>query len=224
MSFVPPSEAENEAVTRLKEKVITERPEAKDIFTDTAILRFYRGRKGDEEKAYRALLKHLDWRKEHNVNEIHEQTHLFENELNSGKIIVDGIDHHGRPAVFIFARKHNKNTRDIEQIKLLIIHTLETILKKAKPEEERIMICFDLSGFSYSCMDYEVVKLLVDILQYNYPDTLQGALIINSPFIFSACWAIIRPWLDPVTAAKAQFVNKEQLKDYFPIETIPMDL
>lgn len=39
------------------------------------------------------------------------------------------------------------------------------------------------------------------------------AYVVNAPFLFWACWAIIRPWLDPVTAAKASFVKKEELVD-----------
>jgi hypothetical protein len=47
--------------------------------------------------------------------------------------------------------------------------------------------------------------------------------VINSPFLFSACWAIIRPWLDPVTAAKVGFVKKDDLKTYFDEDKIPLD-
>lgn len=224
MTFTLPTQEETETVQRLKDKLTQEHADEMKVFTDTAILRFLRGRKGDEEKAYRGLVKHLEWRKEHNVDNIHESLHLFEPELKSGKIIVDGKDRHGRPAVFIFAHKHNKHKRDLQQIQMLIIYTLEDILKKARPEEERIMICFDLSGFSLSCMDYDVLKLLVNILQYNYPDTLHLALVINAPFLFSACWAVIRPWLDPVTAAKALFIGKPQLAEYFPEDAIPIEI
>jgi len=63
-------------------------------------------------------------------------------------------------------------------------------------------------------MDYEIVKLLIDILQYNYPETMNNALIISSPFLFHACWAVIRPWLDPVTASKVVFINQKQLADH----------
>ena len=44
-------------------------------------------------------------------------------------------------------------------------------------------------------LDYEVVQLLINILQFNYPETLESALIVDSPFLFYACWAVIRPWL-----------------------------
>jgi hypothetical protein len=219
--FVPPSQDEILAVGRLKEKLFHEHPDARSTFTDTAVLRFLRGRKDDEEKGYRALIKHLEWRKEHNVDTIAQDISKFEHELKSGKMVVEGYDLHGRPTIFVSAHKHNKYHRNLEELQMLIIYTMEEILKKARPEEERIMICFDLSGFSLSCMDYDAVKLLVNILQFNYPDTLHLALVINSPWMFSACWAIIRPWLDPITAAKALFVNKNQLTEYFPADKIP---
>jgi CRAL/TRIO domain len=68
------------------------------------------------------------------------------------------------------------------------------------------------------------------MIGFNYPETLLTAYVVNAPFLFWACWAIIRPWLDPVcnfhvlsdllliyicilhwkvTAAKASFVKKE---------------
>ena len=75
-----------------------------------------------------------------------------------------------------------------------------------------------------SCMDYEVVKMLVNTLQYNYPETLKVALIVNAPMLFSACWMIIKGWLDPVTAGKVSFVNLQQLEQYIDKDSIPIDL
>jgi len=127
------------SIYRLKIRVANEINDKSYTFTDTAILRFYRGRQSDEEKAFKALGRHLQWRKENNVDEIASDTSKFEEEMNSGKIVVDGFDHHGHPSIFIYARKHNKHKRDLEQMRLLIIYTLETILKKANPAEERIL-------------------------------------------------------------------------------------
>jgi hypothetical protein len=134
--------------------------------------------------------------------------------MNAGKFVVEGYDTTGRPAIFIYARKHNKNDRNLEELRLLIIYTMETIIKRTKPDEERMLICFDLTDFRMSCMDYEMVKLLISILEFNYPETLSSALIINAPFIFYACWAVIRPWLDPVTAAKVAFVSGDKLFEH----------
>lgn len=224
MSFVPPTEEELNAVTRLKQKLFDENAYVSEFrFTDTAILRFYRGRKQLEDKAYNALLSHIEWRQANNVDHIEDDLPKFEKELSAGKFLVQGKNHHGYPIIFIFARKHDKNNRDIEQMRMNIIYVLEQLIKVSRPDEERIVISFDLTGFSYTCMDYEVVKLLINILQFNYPDILHHALIVNSPFLFSACWAIIRPWLDPVTAAKVLFVSNDQLTDHIPAEYVPIN-
>ncbi len=224
MNFSGPTEAELAVVQTIKNKLATEAPDLGFTYTDTTILRFYRGRKNDEEKAYNALIRHVQWREEHKVDQISENQDKFKTELDCKKIAIEGRDLNGRPSLFIYAGKHSKASRDLEEVRMLIIYTLESILKQTKPEEERIVICFDLSGFSYSCMDYEVLQLLVNTMQFNYPETLSVALVINAPFIFSACWAIIKPWLDPVTAAKAMFIQKEQLVDYFHPEIIPSEL
>ena len=197
-------------------------------FSDTAYLRFLRGRKHIVENALKGMVRHVQWRNDEGVASI--TTDDCRNEIATGKIRVivvfnrtliknslvvsfspsiqvEGRDISGKPVIYIFARKHNKDARDIIEMKKFIIYTLETAIQQTLPHEEKMIIVFDLTGFTLQCMDYEVLKMLIDILQYNYPETLGTAYVVNSPFLFWACWAIIKPWLDPVTAAKAQFVN-----------------
>jgi hypothetical protein len=93
-------------------------------------------------------------------------------------------------------------------------------LSLTKPEEERFTVVMDLKSFTLANMDYEAVKILISTLQINYSETLEKLLIVDAPFLFSACWALIRPWLDPVTAAKVQFLRRDQLSEYFTEENI----
>lgn len=221
MSFVQPTDDEKAMVAKLKQRFQTEHPNASYQYSDTTVLRFYRGRKNVEENAYKALVKHMEWREANHVDGIEHRTHEFQRELNSGKFIVAGRDNKDRPAVFIFADRHNKNDRDVDELRQVIIYTLEKLIfEMANPQEERMVICFDLSGFSLRCMDYEVLKMLIDILAFNYPETLDGAYVINAPFIFWACWAVMKPWLDPVTASKVEFVNKDKLSNHFSSDVL----
>jgi len=153
MSFVPPNDEELAAVARLHDR-LDATPDLNYKFADVALLRFYRGRNRMEDKTFSAAVRHVGWRKDNNVDEVGNRLDMFRNELKSGKIVVRGYDLSGRPAVFIYAGKHNKNDRDIDQMRMLIIYTLEQLLLRAKPSEERIMICFDMNGFKMSCMDY----------------------------------------------------------------------
>jgi len=75
-----------------------------------------------------------------------------------------GKDRNGRPTLFILVRNHNKDNRDIDEMKRFIIYMLEKTIQNTNPDEEKMSIVFDMTGFGYSCMDYEVVKMLIHIL------------------------------------------------------------
>ena len=179
----------------------------KDFFTDTCILRFLRGRKHDKERAYRAMNRFFEWRRENSVDLI-DPSYILK-EVDSGKISAtdNRFDKLGRPVITIIANKHNMHDRDIDVMKSFIISVLEEALKKTNPIDEKIVILFDLQAFTLNCMDYDVVKMLIEILQFNYPETLAVALIVNAPFIFNACWMLISGLLDPITAKKVVFCS-----------------
>jgi hypothetical protein len=210
MDHVPPSDDELRQVEELRSMLEAEQVDFK--FTNTAVLRFLRGRKGDVDKAFRALKRHVEWRKEHDVDNISADT--IREEIDSGKVTVNGVDLKGRPVITVIARKHDKSKRDFDQMRRFIIYMLEETMKQAQPHEEKMVILFDLAGFGMQCMDYEILKMLIEILQFNYPETLSVALVVSAPMLFSACWMIIRPWLDPVTAAKCTFLSTSQLTNH----------
>mmetsp|Transcript_32093 Transcript_32093/g.54122 ORF Transcript_32093/g.54122 Transcript_32093/m.54122 type:complete len:236 (-) Transcript_32093:2361-3068(-) len=224
-SFVSPADAEVVCVENLKLKISTEHPELNQHFNDTTILRFLRGQKNIEDKAYEALIKYARWRMEEDVDNIFKPETIakFQKEIDSGKAVFGFHDLNGRPASMCFAHRHNANDRDIYEVKLLTIWILEGLRKLGKPEEERFVICFDLSQFTLACMDYEATKQLITILQANYPDTLETLYIIDAPMIFSACWLIIKAWLDPVTSNKVQFVKRKELEEKFAPGELPVE-
>ena len=94
MSFVPPSAEEQALVAKLQERLRTKQNDDdssyKYDFTDTTVLRFLRGRKGVEDDAYHGLERHLQWRREHDVDTISSRTDEFANEYNAGKVLIPG--------------------------------------------------------------------------------------------------------------------------------------
>merc|ERR1711965_710307 len=80
-------------------------------------------------------------------------------------------------------------------------------------------LIFDLNGFSvWKNMDYEFTKYMIDTLQDFYPETLDKCLIVDAPWVFRACWVIIKPWLDPVTASKVVFVKTNELSSHVDVD------
>lgn len=225
MLFIEPSPEELTTVSELKEALSLGPAKSQTYsFTDVKILRFLRGRNHLFEKTLHGLIKHVEWREENKVDGILQNATSFNVELEQRKIFNAGFDLKCRPIICLIVRRHNKDNRNIEEVESSIIYSLELAMKRVKEVDEKILIVFDLAQFSLTCMDYEVVQILVKILQYNYPEILSAALIVNSPIIFSACWQIIRHMIDPVTAAKCLFIKTSQLSDYILPSDIPEDI
>ena len=252
MDFIPPTEKELQEVETLKQliqeisqKSQTNKTETEtetetetvqeatkneeeitseliDELTNVTYLRFYRGRKHIMNDAKQSLINHLKWRKGNNVGNY--ESFDIKNEVESKKSFIQGTDKKGHPVVYVFARRHDKYNRDVDEITRFIIHTISTALKQSVPTEEQIIIVFDLTNFGLSCMDYEAVKILISILAHNYPEILATVHIVNHPWLFNACWAVIRPWIDPVTAEKVNFTSVADLPKFIEPENIPEDL
>lgn len=223
MSFVPASEAEQGSIDLLQKQLYGDFPDlsSNPNFNSTTVLRFLRGHKGNAAHAREGLKHYIDWRKAEHVDDLHNRKHEFQREIDARKAILGLTDVNGRPAAYVYAHHHNAHDRVADETRKLSIYVLESLRKMSKPEEERFVVCLDLGKFTLRCMDYEVVKQQIHILQSHYPDTLESCYIIDSPFIFAACWRIIRPWLDPVTANKVQFIKKAELAKHFDMAAIP---
>lgn len=219
MPFEIPTEEELEAVKELKEKIISENIDCN--LTEIGILRFYRGRKRVMEDATRAIIRHAQWRLENDVNNY--KSFDISNEVAKRKAC-HGFDKNGRPVIFVLVRRHKTSDRDIDELHKFIIHSIEETIANSNPQEQRMVLVFDLSNFTFDSMDYEAVKLLISVLGYNYPESLEVVHIINEPWIFKACWAIIRGWLDPVTAAKVNFIPQSNLIEYIDESQIPIEI
>jgi hypothetical protein len=216
------TDAGNVAETTEIVKKVFITPAEYEKLSDITILRFYRGRKSDIDKTYDSIIMYLGWRKQHNVDNINAD--IVKMELDSGKVILAGKDHYGRPCVNVLVRKHRKDQRDLETMRNFIIYLMEEIVKSMIPDDQKMVIVFDMHDFGLACMDFEVVKILIDVLQFNYPETLSCALVLNSPFIFSACWAVIRPWLDPDTRAKVMFTGSADIGQFVVKSSLPSEL
>jgi hypothetical protein len=87
------------------------------------------------------------------------------------------------------------------------------------------VVIFDMSGWKLShALQLRKVNALVSTLQDHYPERLIAAKLLRTPGIFSAAWKAIRPWLDPVTAAKVSFISSKAEKDAFTSAGVPESL
>lgn len=223
MPFIPVTPTETNIVEKITETIEIELGDKYINFDFTTKLRFLRGNKHNIKDATADLIRFTHWRHEIDIDRIDDK--VFEiiklPTTNTDACRPGAYDMHDRPAVFISVQRHFKNNRVIEHFEVFLTFLLERMIKLSKQDEHRIIVVIDMENFSMANMDYEVIRPLLNILQKNYPEILEKIYVIDSPFIFRACWLIIKPWLDPVTASKIEFIKRKKLYEYFHKDSIP---
>lgn len=71
---------------------------------------------------------------------------------------------------------------------------------------------FDLQGFSYGLLTKkmrEILKTVIGIGSEMFPEAMATMYLINAPMTFRAAWALIAPWLDPISRAKIHLLGNQ---------------
>ncbi|EFX72107.1 hypothetical protein DAPPUDRAFT_308541 [Daphnia pulex] len=179
------------------------------------------------DAAFQAILKTNKWKKEYNVAALTEDHPTIKNNLTLKKArVLRHRDMQGRSVIYIPAKNHSVNDREIDELTQFIVFCLEEASKKSFEDViDNFCIVFDLKNFSLTCMDYPLIKNIIWLLSRHYPERLGVCLIYNAPTVFSGCWAIIRGWLDENTSSKVTFVNSEEdLCQYLIPDILPTDM
>jgi len=76
-----------------------------------------------------------------------------------------------------------------------------------------------------ACMNYDAISTLVNLCTYQYPNVIERVILVNAPWLFNACWAVLRQVLPAAAAALVGFANsKEELSEYVAEEHMPTEL
>ena len=86
---------------------------------------------------------------------------------------------------------------------------------KAGLKETHVLI-FDLKAFSLashgSPSSLQFARALVDVLANHYPESLERAIVIDAPLLFTGFWALLRPALEERSSRKVVFISGEDAK------------
>ena len=104
---------------------------------------------------------------------------------------------------YIKVKNHNAYERDLEKFTRFIVYILEKACKKCFDDViDNLCVVFDLDGFSYSNMDYQFTKNLIWLLSRHYPERLGTCLVLNSSYLFSSCWMMVKPWYSKISLSQ----------------------
>jgi len=197
---------------------------AQKFLDDPIILRFLRARKFDLNASYEMLINMLKFRVEFQQIGVDAlNPYMCDNELKVGKGYYHKHDKEGRPVCYVRARLHDPAMTDVLENQRYTVLMMEYGKTLLRPPGETVTIVFDMTNVAIKNLDTKAMKFMVDTLQSFYPESLGKVLVYNSTWIVYGVWKIIKPWLDPVTAAKVFFVKDNELLNYIPVESVPAE-
>lgn len=110
----------------------------------------------------------------------------------------------------------------------LMMRRLEYASQQQNTPIEKQVIVMNLKNLSYA-IDTNALSTFKQTLMIDqdyYPERLHCLFMINAPWFFTTIWAMIKPWIDPVTAEKFIILGSdyiETLREHIDDSQIPPD-
>ncbi len=211
---------------------------------DDTVIRFIRGYSREKDpivethKRYSDMLK---WRLESNIDDvILNPPKNWEQYNKIYKAFIYGRDRIGRPVCYEQLGKlepqelldfgipacvagHIRFMEELTKVKWQITRDTGKLIYKH-------VHVIDLEGFGWKHTGSQfrsTIKKIMSIDSDFYPETLQKLFVLNASWIFRTLWAIVSPWIHPLTKARITLLgfNKEQnlkaMMEYIDIDQIP---
>jgi len=204
------------------------------------LLRFLRGYKDDPkpvEKSIEMLGKMLTWREEQKVDEIVATPLERADEFNA--IWPTGCHGFGKNGNLIYvdrvgsvdpSKLMGKGGFTIEDVKKFHIQMMERVNRMKEEQYARTgivryknIVILDLGGMGMGHLGSKFtspMKSFIQIDQEYYPESLYQMVICNAGWILKTLWAVISPFIDPLTKERIKFGTKH-LEEIIDVEQIP---
>ncbi|CAK9145126.1 unnamed protein product [Ilex paraguariensis] len=181
------------------------------------LVRFLKAREGNVSKAHKMMVDSLNWRVQNEIDNILAKpiipTDLYRAVRDSYLIGMSGYSKEGLPIIAIGVGLSTYDKASVQYYVQSHIQMNEyrdrVILPCATKKYGRyISTCvkiLDMTGLKLSALNQiKLLTVLSTIDDLNYPEKTDTYYIVNAPYIFSACWKVVKPLLQERTRKKVQ--------------------
>ncbi|KAK4754357.1 hypothetical protein SAY87_002461 [Trapa incisa] len=184
------------------------------------LVRFLKAREGNVAKAHRMLLDCLNWRIQNEIDNILAKpiipVNLYRSIRDSQLIGLSGYSREGLP---VFAIGAGLSTFDKASIHYYVQSHIQIneyrdrviLPAAAKKHGKPITTCLkilDMTGLKISALSQiKLLTIISTVDDLNYPEKTNTYYIANAPYIFSACWKVVKPLLQERTRRKIRVLN-----------------
>ncbi|MED6211327.1 hypothetical protein PIB30_072652 [Stylosanthes scabra] len=201
------------------------------------LVRFLKAREWNPSKAHKMLVDCLNWRVQNDIDNILSRPiippDLYRAVRDSQLIGLSGYSREGLP---VFAIGAGLSTLDKASVHYYVQSHIQineyrdrVILPDASKKHGRpITKCIkvlDMTGLRLSALNQiKMLTIISSIDDLNYPEKTETYYIVNTPYIFSACWKVVKPLLQERTKRKVQVLpgcGRDELLKIMDYSSLP---
>ncbi|KAJ3679102.1 hypothetical protein LUZ60_017113 [Juncus effusus] len=185
------------------------------------LIRFLTAREGNVPKAHKMLIDCLNWRIKSEIDDILSKPIVpiekYRKIRNSQLLGMSGFSKEGIPVFAIglgLSSYDTSMTHYYVQSHIQINEYRDRVVlpaaskKYGKRIDSSIKI-LDMTGLKLSAMNQmkQILTTISTVDDYNYPEKTDAYFIVNAPYIFSACWRVVKPLLQERTRNKVKVLH-----------------
>ncbi|KAK0598129.1 hypothetical protein LWI29_031929 [Acer saccharum] len=201
------------------------------------LVRFLKAREWNLPKSHKMLVDCLHWRVQNEIDKILSKpivpANFYRGVRDSQLIGMSGYSREGLP---VFAIGVGLSTFDKASVHYYVQSHIQineyrdrVILPSASKKHGRpITTCIkvlDMTGLKLSALSQiKLLTIISTIDDLNYPEKTNAYYIVNVPYIFSACWKVVKPLLQERTRKKIQVLQgsgRDELLKIMDFESLP---
>ncbi|XP_022242913.1 motile sperm domain-containing protein 2-like [Limulus polyphemus] len=222
-----------ELVTEVRKRVLEQLdlPDWKDNYDQRDIerlmqdnwycARFIKHQRDDIENSLNMIREALKWRKEMEIHDLGEHN-LYAEYFSLGATFPYNCDKAGFRILVMRVKLHTKNAATMLEQKKFVAYWIEKLDHETNGGKISILMDFSDSGFSN--MDMELTFYIVSLFKYYFPFALGYVYVYEMPWLFNACWKIIKNLLPEEATVRFKFINKSSIGEYIAVDQLPIHL
>ncbi|KAL2523794.1 Sec14p-like phosphatidylinositol transfer family protein [Abeliophyllum distichum] len=201
------------------------------------LARFLKARDGNVSDAHKMLVDCLNWRLQNDIDNILAKpiipVDLYRVVRDSQLVGMSGYSKEGLPVIAIGVGLSTYDKASINYYVQSHIQMneyrdrviLPSVTKKFGRYIGTCIKILDMTGLKFSALNQiKLLSVISTIDDLNYPEKTQTYYIVNAPYVFSACWKVVRPLLQERTRRKVQVLSgsgKDEFLKIMDYESIP---
>ncbi|KZV27611.1 hypothetical protein F511_11614 [Dorcoceras hygrometricum] len=200
------------------------------------LVRFLKARDGNILDAHQMLIDCLKWRIQNEIDSILRKpidTDVYRAIRESQLVGISGYTNEGIPVIAIGVGLSSYDKASIHYYVQSHIQINEyrdrVILPSAEKKYGRyIGTCIkilDMTGLKISALSQiKILTVISTIDDLNYPEKTDTYYIVNAPYIFAACWKVVKPLLRERTRKKVQVLSgsgRDELLKIMDYQSLP---